>query len=230
MPSKKDKAIERASQREKMKLEEEQRLKEEIEWEKGTNKRAADREAKKNQKFDEKMAKASEMKMLLAEDEVEIKGKKTKLRKQKGDSLDLLNKALAEAPKSKKEKEKENRLKQLELNKQHSRQKELDMENERIKREKEAYLLRQKGIVENNKLEEINNTLDDDDIHSSGIDAALNVFSNNQNMDIRSIYKSFYDEQLMILKENSPGLRLSQYNDKIHKLWKNSNLNPNKSK
>jgi hypothetical protein len=229
MPSKKDKAIDKASLKEKLRFEEEQKQKEEKEWEIGTNRRALSKEAKKNQKHEEEMIKATEMKALIAaEENISIKGKKLKSKKTKGDDMYLLSKAFAEAPKSKSEKEKENKEKLNLVKKEERRQKELELENEKIIKAKNDYLLEQKGIVIASDLNVINNNVNIDDVHSSGIDSALDIFSDNEQNtnNIKMLYKSFYNDQILMLKEINPGLRLSQYNDKIQKLWKNCPQNP----
>jgi hypothetical protein len=66
---------------------------------------------------------------------------------------------------------------------------------------------------------------------ASGLDGAL------QSLDIRSaapgeaksakaLYKEFEERMLPKMKEEYPGLRLSQYKEKIFNLWKKSPENP----
>ena len=70
----------------------------------------------------------------------------------------------------------------------------------------------------------INNKLDEDDHETiTGIDGAIDVLSDKQTT---QTFNEFYECQLKILKEEQPGLRLSQYNDRIHIMWKKSVLNP----
>jgi hypothetical protein len=42
----------------------------------------------------------------------------------------------------------------------------------------------------------------------------------------QALYNAFYEAQLPILKEELPGLKLSQYKDRIFDLWKRSPENP----
>ena len=73
---------------------------------------------------------------------------------------------------------------------------------------------------------EINNTLEEDEEDITGIDNILDSFSNNDNF---MSYDEFYNQKLEALKNAFPGLRLSQYKDKIFNLWKKSPYNKNNS-
>ena len=53
----------------------------------------------------------------------------------------------------------------------------------------------------------------------------INIFEDDL-PDITVIYKDYYIRNLPIVKEELPGLRLSQYKEKIKKMWKISFENP----
>ena len=69
---------------------------------------------------------------------------------------------------------------------------------------------------------QINNTLNDDEECLTGIDNILNSFSGSEEV---MTYDEFYKQKLEALKLAFPGLRLSQYKDKIFQLWKKSSYN-----
>jgi hypothetical protein len=69
-------------------------------------------------------------------------------------------------------------------------------------------------VFEDNSIYDVNN-----------IDDALNIFEDDL-PDIKVIYKDFYKRNLPIVKEELPGLRLHQYQDKIKKMWEISFENP----
>ncbi len=81
----------------------------------------------------------------------------------------------------------------------------------------------------------LNNRREEDDFdHATGLDAALDVLTLNQSgkADMfpekrqKALYKAFYERTLPIMKEEQPGLRLTQYQDRIFDLWKTSPENP----
>lgn len=226
MPSKKAKAQERAAQKDKYNIEQEAKQKEEEAWELGTNKRAQRREAEKNAKYDEKQQLAREVKRLLDAENEDLENiKKPKHKRAKGDSLDLLYKSLADTPKSKAQISRDNA-------KEEARKRE-EEKNQRLEleREKEVEYMK-KGMVVQDQLDDRNNEQNyvDDSLSITGIDEAIHVLNEEAvvSKNVKALYKAFYDEQIVLLKENIPGLRLSSYNDKIAKLWKQSPMNPHK--
>jgi len=42
----------------------------------------------------------------------------------------------------------------------------------------------------------------------------------------QALYNAYYEAQLAILKEDLPGLKLSQYKDRIFEMWKKAPENP----
>ena len=226
MPSKKAKAQERAVQKDKYNIEQEAKQKEEEAWELGTNKRAQRREAEKNAKYDEKQQLAREVKGLLDAENEDLENiKKPKNKRVKGDSLDLLYKSLADTPKSKAQISRDNA-------KEEARRRE-EEKNQRLEleREKEVEYMK-KGMVVQDQLDDRNNEQNyvDDSLSITGIDEAIHMLNEEAvvSKNVKALYKAFYNEQIVLLKENVPGLRLSSYNDKIAKLWKQSPMNPHK--
>lgn len=235
MPSKKAKAQEKAAQKDKFDKEQEAKQKEEEVWEVGTNKRSQKKEAEKNAKYDEKLQNVKEVQELLQAETESMgngsKGKKPKSKRVKGDSLDLLYKSLADTPKSKAQisidnakEEAKRREEETSTKKKHQR---LELE-----REKELEYMK-KGMVVQDQLEGNNgNNNFDDIVTATGIDDALDLMNDGATVsnNVKVLFKAFYDEQLLILKENIPGMRLSSYNDKISKLWKQSPMNPHNNR
>jgi hypothetical protein len=43
---------------------------------------------------------------------------------------------------------------------------------------------------------------------------------------LQALYNAYYERQLPIMKEDLPGLKLSQYKDRIFEAWKKSPENP----
>lgn len=226
MPSKKAKAQERAAQKDKYNIEQEAKQKEEEAWELGTNKRAQRREAEKNAKYDEKQQLAREVKGLLDAENEDLENiKKPKHKRAKGDSLDLLYKSLADTPKSKAQISRDNAKEEA------RRLEEEKIQRLELEREKEVEYMK-KGMVVQDQLDDRNNEQNyvDDSLSITGIDEAIHVLNEEAvvSKNVKALYKAFYDEQIVLLKENIPGLRLSSYNDKIAKLWKQSPMNPHK--
>tara|TARA_B100000035_G_C21013316_1_gene560672 strand:- start:70 stop:768 length:699 start_codon:yes stop_codon:yes gene_type:complete len=227
MPSKK--ALEKALKKEKEIAELEKQKQEDASWEIGINKKGKLREEMKNEKHEQKLKRNKEMKDLLEHENETLSniGKRPKTRRTKNDDFSLLNEALKNAPKTRSQKEAELKQKQREQEKfiQLKREKEKE---ERLERErKENYLLEKKGIVKDSSLMlEINNNdiYEEKSVYMTGIDSALDFFDENHHTKLS--FDDFFKEKLPIIKEQIPGLRLSQYKDKILKLWKNSIENP----
>ena len=77
----------------------------------------------------------------------------------------------------------------------------------------------------------INNKLDEDDgvESATGLDEALGVLSVGSRPEERNhkaLYNAFYAAMLPQLKEELPGLKLSQYQERIFEAWKTSPENP----
>lgn len=79
-------------------------------------------------------------------------------------------------------------------------------------------------------LAENNNSLDA--IDASGIDAAVAALDmnadtpNGKRVNLKALYKAFEETELVRLKEEQPGLKLSQYKDRCWTNWQKSPDNP----
>ena len=231
MPSRK--ALEKAAQKEKEKeIMEKKRLEDES-WEIGTNKRAAKREMEQNKRQEEKMKQASEMKQLIAEDDTSLPsgGKRNKGKKSKTDSLALLQQALKEAPKTKAQREKEEKEKEKEQRMAEQQRQEMDKKEKQKIQEEYYKTLKNKNMVQDDT---IFNSSDNqsNEIHIHGIESAIAELDNTsmESKNVKVLYNAFREEQLGILKQQQPGLRLSQYEDRIQKMWKTSPQNPHLNK
>jgi hypothetical protein len=146
-------------------------------------------------------------------------------KKKKGDDLDLLNQALKNAPKSKYQQEIEKKQKEREYQKQQEELFKIKRKEQEELQEKERQENIQKGLSYNHNdimNVQINNTLNDDEECITGIDNILDSFSGNEEV---MTYDEFYKQKLEALKTGFPGLRLSQYENKIFQLWKKSSYN-----
>lgn len=84
----------------------------------------------------------------------------------------------------------------------------------------------------------INNRLEEDDfVEASGLDAALDTLSmavggssgkvdEHPERRQKAAYKAYYESMLPVLKEELPGLKLSQYKERIFEMWKTAPENP----
>lgn len=199
--------------------------------------RAAETEELKRQK-------AAEKARLEAEDNAALTGivvKKAPKKKEKGD-LAFLNAALANAPKSAAQKQAEKKKQEAEEKKKNEEAKreakaaEAAAEAERIKQ------LERKGIVVNHTDElmvPINNRLEEGDFESaSGLEGAIDLMSmggvssaggkpdEHPERRQKAMYNAYYEAELPRMKEEHPGLKLSQYKERIFDNWKSAPENP----
>jgi len=218
----------------RQKEKEEQREKEEYDrqqdeyWNEGTNKKAEKKAQLDHEKQMEKLQKAKEKKELEEADNMMFENSTIKVKKgkkKKGDDLDLLNQALKNAPKTKYQKEIEKKQEEREYQKQQEELLKIKRKEQEELQEKERIENIQKGLSYNHNDimdVQINNTLNDDEECITGIDNILDSFSDNNDT---MTYDEFYKQKLEALKIAFPGLRLSQYKDKIFQLWKKSSYN-----
>ena len=227
MPSKNKLLKQKEKEEQKEKAEEEKLLNEY--WNEGTNKRGEKKAQMEHEKQMEKMQKLKEKKELEEAENADLQSKNTKVKKtkkKKGDDFELLNEALKNAPKTKAQREAEQKQQEklqklAELERVNAKLKE---EKELLEKEKQQNI--QKGMVyeHDNIMEmEVHNTFEEDEQVITGLDNILDSFSKEEGVS----YNAFYQQQLPIMKEEYPGLRLTQYQEKIHLLWKKSPLNKN---
>jgi hypothetical protein len=169
----------------------------------------------------------------------------TKKTKKKGkDDFDMLNAALAAAPKSKAQKEKEAKKKEADERKAKQAKEQAEREARRKAEQDEVRKAAAKGIVLNHTDElmlhnpaEVNK-LDEDEIAASGMNAAMDALSMGASGGARSpgggkvgenrkaLYNAYYERVLPQFKEDYPGLKLSQYKERIFESWRTSPENP----
>lgn len=183
--------------------------------------------------MDEAARKRREKEQLLAAEEEAVTGsgggkaKKTpKLSKKKGkqDDLSMLEDALV------KNAEKKTRAKkELEKRKQEEQLKQ-QQEAQRRAQEKVASMdplfSNTESMLESPAGREVNKA---QDMAASGIDAALDSMNVGGTMEVKSqkaLHKEFEERMMPVVKEEYPGLRLSQYKEKIFAMWKKSPENP----
>ena len=227
MPSKNKLLKQKEKEEQKEKAEEEKLLNEY--WNEGTNKRGEKKAQMEHEKQMEKMQKLKEKKELEEAENADIQSTNTKVKKtkkKKGDDFELLNEALKNAPKTKAQKEAEQKQQEklqkiAELERVNAKLKE---EKELLEKEKQQNI--QKGMVyehDNIMDMEVHNTLEEDEEVITGLDNILSSFSTEDSLS----FNKFYHQQLPVMKKEYPGLRLTQYQQKIHVLWKKSPLNKN---
>ena len=205
------------------------------EWQQGANMRKASREAEAAAKADEAARKRREKAELLAAEEAAMgPGGKAKTgggaaakkkNSKKKDDLALLEDALVSAAdkKVKKQKALEREKKEKEAAKapvQPKEEKKLDpllantesmmINDELVGRDANKARMQEEG--------------------ASGIDEALSVLNvGGDGVTLKSakaLYNAFEERMMPAIKEENPGLRMTQYKEKIWQLWKRSPENP----
>jgi hypothetical protein len=215
-------------------------------WEEGTktNKKAAAAAEKEA----ERLRKAKEKAELQEADNEALSSiivKKKPVKKKKGgDDLALLNAALSSMPKTKAQKEVEAKKKAAEDKKLAARKEEeeaLRLRNEAADRQAAKNIeYAKKGMIANASDElmvKIDNKLDDEDeIDVTGLEGTLSALDSglggSEKTDshpekrMKALYNAYLERQLPIMKEEHPGLKLSQYKERIFDSWKKSPENP----
>lgn len=159
-------------------------------------------------------------------------------KKSKNDDLSLLQAALAAAPKTKAQKEAEARKAAEEERRKQEEARREAKEQERKRQEALRLEAERKGVILNHTdelLVPINNRVTEEGFEDiSGVDSALDALSLTTSLKVdehpekrmKALYKAYYEAQLPILKQNHPGLKLSQYEERIFDLWKKAPENP----
>lgn len=75
------------------------------------------------------------------------------------------------------------------------------------------------------------NTNKEDDVSASGIEDAINALGVDEagpkgRINLKAEFKKFEDAELARLKEDQPGLKLSQYKERVWAAWQKSPENP----
>lgn len=222
-----------------LKRQQEEEAREAKEWSIGT--KDGSRSKALEEKEIEKQRKAAEKASLLAADEEQSSTvKKIAKTKKKGkDDFDLLNQALKAAPLTKAQKEAEAKKKAAEDQKKKEEEARLAKEV-RLKAERDSVAAAAaKGMVMNHTDDLMrpimNRMIDEDEIGGTGLDAAVDAISGafgkgakigGVDKKAKELFEAFSEETLRELKEDQPGLKLSQYKERINDLWKMSPKNP----
>jgi hypothetical protein len=223
MPSKDKQRKQKEKEEAKQKQEEEQLLDEY--WNEGTNKKKAKKADMEDEKQAEKMRKAREMKELLEADEENMPTKNVKKsKKKKDDDFAALQAALKSAPKTKAQKEAERKEEQKKQQKQEQQRQDLEKREEMKRREEERLRNIKKGLSyghEDMMNVQVDNSLLNDEEMYNGIDEILLGLDKGASSSAQGqAFQEFYDAQLPNMKEEFPGLKMSQYKDKIFQLWR----------
>lgn len=229
MPNRKE--LEKAKIKEQQYQEELARKAEEESWSQGVNQRAHKKDVQHREKQEERMRLQKEKYVQMQEEEIysNCQSRPKSRYGRKNRDLDLLHEALSSVPKTKAQKEKEQREKIREANLFAQMKKEELTKERKQREERENYLLSKKGIVKQEDLMDSNirsanrELFEEQSIYATGINDALDIL-NEKKATIN--YKEYYEKNLIVLKRETPGLRLSQYEEKIHKMWKVSFENP----
>lgn len=193
-----------------------------------------------------KLKKKQEVAELIAQDEASTPSKTAKKTKKTGkDDFDFLKAALNAQPKSKAQKEKEAREKKAAEKKKKDEEARALKEARQEAEQAQLKRIASRGIIVDHgedMMQPVNNrpveleTDDDVFVHDvRGIDDALGVFSfadkatpvpQAGGSSRKAQYARFCDNLLPQLKEEYPGLKLSQYQERMFDAWKKSPENP----
>jgi Coiled-coil domain-containing protein 124 /Oxs1 len=210
------------------------------EWSVGANTKAASRQADEASKADEAARKRREKQALLAEEEANISGAGSKIKKTptlskkkgKKDDLSMLEDALVSGAEKKQKAKKEAERKKAErLREEEQKRKEAQ---EAAEAAKDPLLSNTEDMIRGTTDDLVgrnaNKALDEENA-VSGIDGALQGLGvgdadGTKGPSMKALYKAFEERMLPGMKEDYPSLKLSQYKDKIFQAWKKSPENP----
>jgi len=206
-----------------------------VEWSKGANNRGAARIQEAAAKADEQARKKREKAALLAEEEAALgpggKAKKTptlsknKGKKKKKNDLSLLEDALVSgAEKKQKAKKKSDLAKAEKLKAETAKKMEREKPLDPLLSNTESMI---RGTADDLVGRAANKALDEENA-ASGIDGALDAMDigGGQATSTKGLFKAYEERMMPQMKEEYPGLKLSQYKEKIFQKWKKSPENP----
>lgn len=210
------------------------------EWKKGSNVKRAEQEDLSTQKADDLARKRAEKAKLLAAEEEGVKGSVKKVKgatgkkKKKGNDTSLLDEALLVG----------NADKKVKAAKKAERERKEREERLRIEREKNKKVQETKQMdpLMANTQSMIGDTIGDNNasLNSNAVKGGGTIDHAIQDLSlgdaaksdphpekrIKALHKEFEERMLPQMKEEFPGLRLSQYKERIFALWKKSPENP----
>ncbi|GKY97403.1 hypothetical protein MPSEU_000698800 [Mayamaea pseudoterrestris] len=204
------------------------------EWAKGANQRKQQKESEAAQKADEAARKKREKEELLAAEAEALgsggKPKASSTAKSKGkakkNDLAFLEDALVKAADKNVKKKKEEAIQKKMAEEQKARETKVEAPLDPLMQNTE-YMLGDSDTVGR----QANLAKMGDEAGATGIDAALDHLSisgGNANVpkSAKALYNDFEARMLPQMKEEYPGLRLTQYKEKVWALWKKSAENP----
>ena len=205
-------------------------------WSNGANNKGAARSQAAAAKADELARKKREKAALLAEEEEALgsggKAKKTptlskKKGKKKNNDLSLLEDALVSGAEKKQKAKKRADLAKAEKLKAEAAKKQKEVE-----KPMDPLLANTEGMIrgtEDDLVGRAANKALDEENGGSGLDGALNSMNisvGGQPTSAKGLFKAYEERMMSQIKEDYPGLKLSQYKDKIFQKWKKSPENP----
>mmetsp|Transcript_2753 Transcript_2753/g.4155 ORF Transcript_2753/g.4155 Transcript_2753/m.4155 type:complete len:260 (+) Transcript_2753:119-898(+) len=213
-------------------------------WKKGSNVKGADRAQSTAEKADAAARKRAEKAALMAEEEAEMSSSKPKAAKlnptakskkgkKKKNDISLLEEALVgNADKKDKAAKRADRLKKEREEKQRlEREKKKQTAQEQVNLD--PLLANTNAMIGNsiNGAGTLNKSLAKGEVDASGVDAALGALSiakddEHPEKRMRALHKAFEERMMPEVKHDYPGLKRSQYLEKIFALWKKSPENP----
>lgn len=148
-----------------------------------------------------------------------------------------MNAALASAPKTKAQKAAEEKKKAEEERRKKEAENREKNEERRRAQEEERRRAAARGIVldHGDDLMSIENTnrKDPDVLDVTGIEAGISVLStgdelpdNHPEKRQKALHNAYVEKMLPVMKKEYPGLKLSQYKERIFEMWKTSPENP----
>lgn len=205
-------------------------------WDVGSNAKGASRQREAEEKAAAKAAKKAESERLLAADTagVTVAAKKTK--KKGKDDFDKLNAALAAIPKTKAQKEAEAAAKRKEETQRQEAERKAQRDKEKAGQEEIRRKAAAKGIVMDHgdeyMVENVNHRVDEF-VSATGLEGALEVLAvgsaevdKHPERRQKAAYNAYFEKTLPVMQADHPGLKLSQYKERIFEEWKTSPENP----
>jgi murein DD-endopeptidase MepM/ murein hydrolase activator NlpD len=230
-----------AGEKDRRRMEEEERA-EAATWAVGSNAKLEARMREEDEKAMARAAKKAEIERQLEEEsQGVVAARKTK--KKGKDDFDKLNEALAAVPKTKAQREAEaaNKRKEEALRLEAERR-ERRLEEERAQEEVRKRAAARGIVVDHSEslLLEANpnhrHLEDSEDAFESatGLENAIDALAvggagaedQHPEKRLKALYNAFFERNLPEMKESHPGLKLSQYKERIFEMWKTSPENP----
>lgn len=227
-----------ASEKDRRRTEEEERA-EAATWAVGSNAKLEARTRDEDEKAMARAARKAEIERQLEEESGGVVGAK-KTKKKGKDDFDKLNEALAAVPKTKAQREAEaaNKRKEEALRLEAERR-ERKLEEERAQEEVRRRAAARGIVVDHSEsllVENPNRRVEDEDEAfetATGLENAIDALAvGGGSEDLhperrqKALYNAFFERTLPEMKESLPGLKLSQYKERIFEMWKTSPENP----